>query len=180
MHINRLKAGSLIGIVIGYEVWSIAKRILTSTGRAILLDNNVIKQGSCHSPTQPGLLELSDPGDYLLRWMSTLNVPASPYAVSVPFTCCLPESQAIPEPPSEASDAAPLIVLPYKRRSLKNFCFLLKYRTFFLCPLGCCWDLLIWHPCRFEVLSLSISSTVVDKSYIDPYSQTSLAEFRIS
>lgn len=168
MHINRLKAGSLISIVIGYEVWSIAKWILKSTGRVLLLEDNVIKWGSHLSPTQPGLLELSDPGDYPLRWMSTLNVPASPYAVYVPFTCCMPESHTIPESPSEASDAAPLIVLPYKRISLKNSYFLLKYRTFFLCPLGCCWDLLIWHPCSFEVLSLSISSTVVDKSYIDP------------
>lgn len=111
--------------------------------------------------------------------MPTLNVPASPYAAYVPFTCCMPESHTIPEPPSEAGDAVPLIVLPYKRRSLKNFHFLLKYRTFFLCPRGR-WDLLIWHPCSLEVLSLAIPSTIVDNSYTDPYSQTSLTAFRIS
>lgn len=142
-----------------------------------LLEDNVIKQGSHHSPTQP--FGLSDPGDYLLRWMPTLNVPASPYAVYVPFTCCMPESHTVPEPPSEAGDAVPLIVLPYKRRSLKNFYFLLKYRTFFLRPHGH-WNLLIWHPCSLEVLSLSISSTIVDNHYTDPYSQTSLTAFRIS
>lgn len=136
MHINWLKAGSLISIVFGYEVWSIAKRILESTGRNFLLEDSVIKRVSCHSPTQPGLLELSDPGDYLFRWMSTLNVPASPYAVYVPFTCCMLESHTIPESPSEASDAVPLIVLPYKRRSLKNLYFLLNIVLSSFVPVG--------------------------------------------
>lgn len=134
----------------------------------------VLKQGSHHSPAHARPPGVFWPWGLPLRWMPTVNVPANPYIVCGPFTCCMLERHTIPNLPVRSQGPCS-IYCSFLWKEISPECLLsINIGHFPPCPLE--WW---WHTYPFWSSVFTHFFHGVDKSHIDCSIQTSLTTFRI-